>query len=141
MSKRLRQLTVMLLLLVLPWHTLAAGMHEHDAGGLPTSAEASVASSGDEHAHHAGHHQRADGGVTSVHHGESVPNAATPGAMSIECMDVCCFTALIGTGSPQLPATDRHGLVIPFFTHPFPSRAPDSLERPPSSSSSSSVLA
>ena len=135
MSKRLRQLTVVLLLLVLPWQTLAAGMptamHEHDAAGRPTSAGSSVASSGDEYAHHVGHRQRADAGVTSLHHGESVPNDATPGAMSIECMDLCCFTAVIGTASLQLPATDRHGLVIPFFTHQLPSRAPDSLERPP----------
>ena len=135
MSKRLRQLPVMLLLLVLPWQTLAVGMptamHEHDAARLPTSAEASVASSSDEHAHHAGHQQRADAGEPSVHHGESVPDAATPDAMSIECTDLCCFAALMGTVSLQLPATDRHGLVIPFFTHQLPSRAPDSLERPP----------
>ena len=135
MSKRLRQLTVMLLLLVLPWQTLGAGMptamHEHDAAGRPTSAGSSVASSGVEHAHHAGQQKRADARVTSVHQGESLPNDAMPGAMSIECIDLCCFTALIGTESLQLPATDRHGLVIPFFTHQLPSRAPDSLERPP----------
>lgn len=134
MSVRIRTLAVMLLVLVLPWQALAAGampaVHNHGAAaiGLLAKTDANAASAQHVDARHAGHEHHEDGGVAAVQGHDSGSTSAAHGT----CTDVCCSPALAANGALPLTA-NHHGLMIPLATHRLPSRAPDSLERPPRS--------
>ena len=127
----IRELAVMLLVLVLPWQALAAvamptAAHYHDA----TAVAVSVAAPHDADTRHAGHQHREHGGVTLAQDQESGSTEAAHGT----CTNVCHSPALAADTASSLAIADHRGLLIPFATHPLPSRAPDSLERPPRSS-------
>ena len=130
MSMRIRKFAVILLILVLPWQALAAvavpsGLHHHHA----MTVDASAATAHDADSHHAGHHQH-------EHAGAMLSQDQGSGSTDTHdtCTDVCCSPALATDGEVTLAAADHRGLVIPFATHRLPSRAPDSIERPPRNS-------
>jgi hypothetical protein len=132
----LRKLAVMLLVLVLPWQALGAvampAVHNHgDAAiGLLAKTDVNAASAAHVDARHAGHDHHENGGVAVVQGHDSGSTSAAYDT----CTEVCCSPALAMDGALPLAAADHHGLMIPFATHCLPSRAPDSLERPPRNS-------
>jgi hypothetical protein len=131
MSVCIRKLAVMLLVLVLPWQALAAvatpaAPHHHDA----TAAAASAATAHDADTHHAGHQHHEHTGATLAQDQGSGSTDTAHGT----CTDVCCSPALISDGALSVATAIDHGSIIPSATHRLPSRAPDSLERPPRNS-------
>jgi hypothetical protein len=120
----------MLLVLVLPWQALAAvamptASHHHDA----TAVNPTAATTRDANTHHAGHQHHEHAGATLAQDQGSGSTDTAHGA----CTDVCCSPALAAPDRSPLAPTDGHAWVIPFATHRLPSRAPDSLDRPPRS--------
>jgi hypothetical protein len=128
MSARIRNLAVMLLVLVLPWQPLAAGamptaFHHHGA----IAVDASAATPHDANTHYTGHqHHEHDGATLSQDQGPGSNDTAHD-----TCTDACCSPALAADSALPLVAVEHRGSAIPFATHRLPSRAPDSLERPP----------
>ena len=122
----------MLLLLVLPWQALGAvqmpAVHTHGAAtiGLLAKTDANAASASHVDAHHAGHDHHEHGGVAAL-------QGSTSAAYGT-CTEVCCSPTLAADGALPLATADHHGLMIPFAMYRLPSRAPDSLERPPRNS-------
>lgn len=121
----------MLLVLVLPWQALAAAamptaLHHHDA----TPDHAGAASVHRVHANPAGHQHHNHAWAAAVQDHESGSTDTTHGT----CTEVCYSPVLAVDGALALAAADDHGLMIPFAMYRLPSRAPDSLERPPRNS-------
>ena len=135
MSVRIRNLAVMLLVLVPPWQVLPAvampAVHNHGVAAIRLLAktDANAASAHHVDARHAGHAHHENGGVEAVQGHDSGSTSTAHGA----CTDVCCSPALAANGALPLTTADHHGLMTPLATHRLPSRAPDSLDRPPRS--------
>jgi hypothetical protein len=128
MLMRVRRLAVVLLVLVLPWQAPAAmptALHHHDA----TPDDAGAASVHRVHAN-AGHQHHNHAGAAAVQDHESGSTDTTHGI----CTNACYSPVLAVDAALALAAADDHGLMIPFAMHRLPSRAPDSLERPPRNS-------
>lgn len=132
MSLRMRELALILLILVLPWQSVAAvegttAVYDHNAAlWLPAEIDGDAAGAQHAHRHHAAqqHHDN-DGPMTAQSH-----DTDSTGATHGTCTDVCCYPALAAPVT-WLSAADNHGWAIPFAEHPLASRPLDCLEPPP----------
>ena len=133
---RVRQLALMLLILVLPWQSLAAvelptAVHDHSAAvlGLLAKIGGDAGAAQHAHRHHAAHQDHDQEGPITVQEHD-------PGSTDVThstCTNVCCSPALAASEAAPLAAANDHGWVIPCATAPLPSRPADRLERPPRS--------
>ena len=128
MSRRVRHLAVMLLLLVLPLQALAAAMMT-GASTAHHSVIAALSGHGDAVKSHSGtgHHHSGLAGLLPHQHG----NGGHESVACSGCADCCCPISLVAANTVNVPAFDGGEAAVPFVPPAVPDLLPHRLERPP----------
>jgi hypothetical protein len=136
MSVRIRKLALMLLILVLPWQSLAAfelptAVHDRHAAVLGlTKVSGDAVSAEHVHRHHAADQDHDNDGRVTVQNDDTDSSDTAHTA----CTDVCCSPALAAPAALSPSDLANHGWAIAFAAPPLASRPLDCLEHPPRSS-------